>query len=406
MSDSWSLDPAPGDTSWQLDPVGPPKKLGAGIKVGGADIGAPLTEQLGLNGDSAALAAGSGRSHARLVAARKKRQDTAVANEASQQAQVDDLLRTDESYTPLGVAKAGAASIVRMAGSIPIGLQQGSEAANRMAHRFGDATIGKQFTDYWLAPADMVLGAAGDAPTKLQTNLNTRGDAIDVGQSERDTVPYIVSNAVGQITGLIALNAVGGGGAADTAMLAQGFNQVADAFKAKGVTGAKADAAILGGGTVMALLEKTGLESVLEGVPLAIKNRVIRGAVDVGIAGGYNALEEFVQQIAGNYAQKVGGIKDQDLMEGVGQSAIGGGGAGGIARAVLGKWGKHVVAPPLAPDAAPASAPDRTAPPAPVETHAPLTEGDITSPIATPIIQQGRDMLKKGMEELQGIAGV
>jgi hypothetical protein len=120
-------------------------------------------------------------------------------------------------------------------------------------------------------------------------------DTINVSPEKQQQVGNIIANATGQVAGLIGLGMVGGEGAVDTSILGQSFDQIDQALKEKGVKDrfrGRSDGDH-GGAPVMAALERTGLDVILEGVPLKIKIRILRGFVDVTLTGGFEASKRW-----------------------------------------------------------------------------------------------------------------
>jgi N12 class adenine-specific DNA methylase len=221
-----------------------------------------------------------------------------------------------------------------------------------LEHWFGTGTAAGQ-----LIPELGVLSPGfGKGAEVIGSTVNDVGSAINVQDpGKQQQVGNIIANATGQLAGLIGVAYAGGAGAVDLTMLGQGFNQIEqgleDAQSKKGIAPQKTlagDVATLIGGPVTAIIEKTGLDAVMEGIPAPIKNRFLRGLAETMIVGGYEGAEEVAQQIVQNFATKLGidpktPVRDwpKDLGQGILPNFEGGAGAGFIARAVLGKWGAH-----------------------------------------------------------------
>jgi hypothetical protein len=283
---------------------------------------------------------------------------------------------------------------------IGVGLER---ARHLLGHSLGmDEANTDAFFQHWLAPnklGGILPGAAlltpgFTTPTReAGQQVQNVSDAINVAPERQNQTGNIIANATGQLAGLIGIAAVGGEGAVDTSLLGQGFDQIDQSLKQGGKKPGKTasgDVATLVGGPVTAVIEKTGLDAVLEGVPLPIKSRVLRGLADTILVGGYEAAEEVAQQIVQNFATKLGldpntPVRDwpKGLGEGLEPNAVGGFGAGFIARAIMGRWGGHRAVmghadeAPLGMREAGALQPD-------------ITPEDEASPLPTDLIAQGK----------------
>lgn len=98
---------------------------------------------------------------------------------------------------------------------------------------------------------------------------------------------------------------------------------------------AKRDAAVVMGATITAVTERIGLDKLLDRVPPAIKNRVMRQLLDVGLAGGIEAVQETVEGALQNLTAAAFYDPDQPIFEGLERDAAAAGGAGAIARIVI-----------------------------------------------------------------------
>jgi hypothetical protein len=294
-------------------------------------------------------------------------------------------------------AAAGAASAVGMGVR---GLGAGLERARDLVGKAVGHDQADNFLKFWLANPGSPIGAllsptTSDTLRNVGQGVQDVSDAINAPTSRQNQAGNVIANATGQLAGLIGISAVAGPGAVDSAMLGQGFDQIDQQLKQSGEKGTtvSGDVATLIGGPVTAILEKTGLDAVLEGVPLPIKNRFLRGLADTMIVGGYEGAQEVAQQVVGNLATKLGidpntPVRDwpKGLMDGALPSLEGGAGAGFIARAILGRWGGH----------RPVSGQPHTgeeAPPGMRESGAlspDITPEDEASPLPTDLIVQGK----------------
>lgn len=230
------------------------------------------------------------------------------------------------------------ANIVRLPGSALSGLAEGSEAATRRIRDLASRVGAEKVVDVLMAPAEYA-GITSGARTAGE-KVKGWAEALDIPEDRRGTITNIVASSLGQVSGQIVMALAGGEVPAATAYLGQSFDQLHDAIKQAGKQGtAGADYATLIAGPIMGLTEKTGIDAILERVPPAIRNRVLRGLADVTMAGGIEAAQEVAEQLVQNVALKLGVNEDQRLTEGMRASAVGGGGAGLIIRSLLGARG-------------------------------------------------------------------
>lgn len=278
---------------------------------------------------------------------------------------------SDQSLKDMG--QTAASGLVAGGGMAISGLNEGSDAITRSLRRLAEKVGAEKAFDIYMAPAEWVgitrHGiAAGEA-------IEDVGERMNIAPERREESLNIVANALGQVSGQVAISLVGGPEAGGIAYLGQSFDQMADALRAKGKEGTAAgDAATLVAAPVMAMMEKTGIDRILAKAPAAVKNRVIKGFMDVAIAGGVEASTEIGEQFVQNLALKVSVDPDQALTEGFRESAIGGGGAGAVARAIaLGVGGR--------------AKPSR------------LTEQDRASPLEDDDIESGKDAVAEALGE-------
>ena len=177
------------------------------------------------------------------------------------------------------------------------------------------------------------------APSQL---LRTSGQAVkglggDIAVPEqRQNIVTDVAEGVGQL-GAQALTALLTGGATSTATLfAQGADIMGERAEAAGATQGQEDAAVLIGAGVTALTERYGLDALLNRVPPQIKNAVLRQITDIAVGGGIEAAQEAVEGVLHNLTAKAIFDPNAPIFEGIDREAAAAGGAGAIARAILG----------------------------------------------------------------------
>ena len=174
----------------------------------------------------------------------------------------------------------------------------------------------------------------------------------------------------------------------------KGTGPVADAL---GLTpGVARDTSIVAGAGITALTERYGLNLILERVPPAIKNNVIRYLADVSIAGGIEAAQEVAEGILHDLTRRFLNNPDAPVLDNISREALAAGGAGAIARAVInaatgmrmrGPQGQPEPAPqpqaavsPPPPPATPPAAPAHAVEPAPVQP----AQEPVQAPVMTP----------------------
>jgi hypothetical protein len=85
----------------------------------------------------------------------------------------------------------------------------------------------------------------------------------------------------------------------------------------------------------MAIVEKFGLEKLINRVPAEIQNRIVKKLTDVVVGGGYEAATEVIENIGHGLIDYITNNPDADLFKGVAEDAAVGGGVGAIIRALL-----------------------------------------------------------------------
>lgn len=151
---------------------------------------------------------------------------------------------------------------------------------------------------------------------------------------ERQTLATDIAGGVGQIVGQISAALINP--ASQVALLfGQGADIQAERAEVSGATPAQKDAAILAGASVTAITEKIGLDLLLNRIPPAIKNGILRNLADVSIAGGIEAVQEITEGIMQNMVEFAFLNSDVEIFEGLEREALAAGGAGGVFRAMV-----------------------------------------------------------------------
>lgn len=186
-------------------------------------------------------------------------------------------------------------------------------------------------TPWWTNPGE-ILKRPGEQVVQA-------GEFIGVPE-ERQNFATGVGEGLGQIAGQLTAAILSGGAASATStamLLGQGVDQMEEMRQqyAPNRQDAITDAAVIGGGSVTALLERTGLENLLERVPPNIKNGVVRQIADISLAAGYEAAQEVAEGILQRLTAMASFAPDIKLFEDVPEEAGTGATVGGIARGLL-----------------------------------------------------------------------
>lgn len=166
--------------------------------------------------------------------------------------------------------------------------------------------------------------------------LKTQAEDIADVPAERENIATDIAGGLGQVAGQIALSLLNpqtGVGA----MFAQGVDQQGERQEASGTEGQSttSDLALFAGGGVTAVSEKIGLDALLNRIPPAIKNKVVRQITDISLAGGIEAVQEVVEGIAQGVLEQITTNPDAEIFEGLDREAIAAGGTGAIVRAIV-----------------------------------------------------------------------
>jgi hypothetical protein len=194
--------------------------------------------------------------------------------------------------------------------------------------KLADATASVLNTNipWWLNPGQIVK-RPGDVVQKV-------GEEV-LPPPERQNMSTDISSGVGQVASQIAASLVNPASAV-ALMSGQGAETLGARVDQAHIAGTpEGDAAITMGATVTALTEKVGLDWLMNRVPPEIKNKIVGQLVDIGLAGGGQALQQVTQTVMNNVVTQQFVNPNQKTFEGMDRDAISAGGSGMIARAVL-----------------------------------------------------------------------
>jgi hypothetical protein len=226
--------------------------------------------------------------------------------------------------------RAPAAGILFTIGGTLAGAGETYAIMERLSARLFDA-VGVPTTGidlpWYLHPAE-ILRRPGERIKALARD-------VDVPE-ERRTAADRVGSGIGQIGAQVLQTIATGGSAALAQLFSQGVDQMVDDVRQAGKYGTlEGDATAVVGGTVTALAEKMGIDLLLNRVPPAIKNKVLRTAADIMVAGGTEATEEFFEQVARNGVQNVILGTKKPLLEGAFEGVGEAGAAAAIVRGAM-----------------------------------------------------------------------
>ncbi|MFT4247685.1 MAG: hypothetical protein QM581_06550 [Pseudomonas sp.] len=174
----------------------------------------------------------------------------------------------------------------------------------------------------------------GDALARSGQEWKRVGSKIDVPQERRNIVTDTAS-AVGQLGGQLA-QAVLAPETLFPSLLAQGADQMAERVEQTGKAGtAEGDTAILGGAVVTGALERYGLDKLLHGLPMGIRQPLLKRVADLAIGGGIEATQEVTEGIAQDVLTQRLLDPNAQIGQDLAQQATVAGSAGVIARAVI-----------------------------------------------------------------------
>lgn len=231
-----------------------------------------------------------------------------------------------------GLADAGRSTLsglVGSAGSVLAGAGEGLAVVNRTTQRLFDAVgVPKTFELPWYLDPPQILKRPGN-------QIKGVADVVAVPKGRENLVDQVFQG-VGQIGSQIAALTATGGAGGLAMLFSQGVDQMADRVEKSGKAGTvQGDLALVGGGMATAIAEKIGLDLLLNRLPPAIKNKFLRAVTDVALAGGIEAAEEAVEQVAQNALSNFYLGTHHGLMDGTIAAAIPAGGSAALVRAAL-----------------------------------------------------------------------
>lgn len=173
---------------------------------------------------------------------------------------------------------------------------------------------------------------------KLGEDINTITGVLAPPQA-RQSIVTDIANGLGQIGGQIATMMLAPAKAEKILSNAQLFFQGADQMRRQvegdQVPQWKKDLAVLGGASVTALSERTGLDIIVEKLPEKIKNDVVGKITKTLLSGGVEAAEELVEGIGQDLVQR--GLTNDKIkfLDGIDRQMEAAGGAGAAAGLIM-----------------------------------------------------------------------
>ena len=166
--------------------------------------------------------------------------------------------------------------------------------------------------------------------------LKVSGEDIADVPAERQNIATDIAGGLGQVGGQIAATIINPSIALGM-MFGQGVDQQGERQEASGTEGQDnvSDFALLAGGGITAVTERTGIDALMNRIPPTIKNRILRQVADISIAGGIEAVQEVVEGIAQGFLEQLTTNPDAEIFEGLDREAIAAGGTGAIVRGII-----------------------------------------------------------------------
>lgn len=228
--------------------------------------------------------------------------------------------------------RASAAGFVKTPGATLSGIGRLIEAGGRHVERGVRAIPGGDWladveTPWWITPSE-ILRRPGQV-------IKQAGESIDVPE-ERQNLATDISGGVGQLGAQVITQILTGGTGSALTLAGQGADTMGDRAEAAGATPEQTDAAVLAGASITALTERYGLDALLNRVPQQVKNQVLSRLTDIAVGGGIEAAQEAFEGVLHNLTAQAYIDPNTPLFEGIEREALAAGGAGAIARAVLG----------------------------------------------------------------------
>ncbi len=230
----------------------------------------------------------------------------------------ENLSRTERLLT-YGRDYAGAAGqgvIGQGAGSTLSGLGELYGVASRSLGRGLGLVLPQGAMDVLNAPVLPWWLDPGQVLKRPGQTLKQAGNMM-APPKERQTLGTDVAAGIGQLGFQIGSFLLTGGASSTAQMFAQGADIMADKTAKDVADPALRDTAIVAGGAITALTEKYGLDAILNRVPPAIKNRVLRFMADKLAAGGIEAAQEAAEGLLHDIARRVLTNREAPILEGV-----------------------------------------------------------------------------------------
>lgn len=250
---------------------------------------------------------------------------------------LESLIPSEQAFVrladPLRQAESEA---IRLPGTVLTGTAAALESVTRTADRFtgGSLSAVDQFLQKhvgrppdWLDPS-VSLRAVGEPIKEAAAEFAV--------PEERQNIVTDISGAIGQLGAQVA-QAIAAPQTLVPSLFAQGADIQAERVQEAGQEGAAAsDASILAGAGVTALMEKIGIGQLLNRIPPKVKNDFLRKAADITAAGGIEAAQELVENIAQNIiTQQLVNPAQEIVDQGTWREITAAGGAGAFLRAVV-----------------------------------------------------------------------